>query len=88
MHLSTHVSSFLWLFDVIDGMQAVSGENPGNQTDDISALGADTENWQALSQREEDDVDMLMTKFDFAISNAQAFTEELTNQLSMLDGVS
>ncbi|ELT89930.1 hypothetical protein CAPTEDRAFT_229168 [Capitella teleta] len=69
-----------------DPNQVPGGESTSGQVDDITALGADTENWQALSTKEEEDMDVLMTKCDYAISNAEAFTEELTNQLSMLDG--
>lgn len=77
----------MFLIDAADSPQVVDPDH-SVQPDDIGGLGADTENWQALTQKEEEDVETLMTKCEFAISNAEAFTEELTNQLSMLDGVS
>lgn len=41
--------------------------------------------YQALSAKEESDLETLMIKYEFAISNAEAFTEQLNRELSNLD---
>ncbi|XP_035825446.1 exocyst complex component 1 isoform X2 [Aplysia californica] len=51
--------------------------------DDISMEGED---YQALSGKEEADLELLMSECQVAISNAEAFTEQLSKQLSVLDG--
>ena len=43
--------------------------------------------WHALSEREEADIEMLMSECDYAISNAEAFSDQLSKDLSVLDGV-
>ena len=52
--------------------------------DDISIEGED---YQALSTKEESDLELLMSECQVAISNAEVFTEQLSKQLSVLDGV-
>ena len=54
------------------------------QAEDIPALDMD---YHALSSKEESDVESLMSQCEFAISNAEAFSEQLSNDLSVLDGV-
>lgn len=54
-------------------------------TDDIAMVDED---YQALSSKEESDLDLLMSECQMAISNAEAFAEQLSKQLSVLDGVS
>lgn len=54
-------------------------------TDDIAMVDED---YQALSSKEEADLELLMSECQMAISNAEAFSEQLSKQLSMLDGVS
>ena len=51
------------------------------------ALAVDTD-YQALSNREETDLESLMSQCETAISNAEAFAEQLQSELSVLDGVS
>uniref|UniRef100_A0A0B6ZCF6 Exocyst complex component Sec3 PIP2-binding N-terminal domain-containing protein n=1 Tax=Arion vulgaris TaxID=1028688 RepID=A0A0B6ZCF6_9EUPU len=51
--------------------------------DDISIEGED---YQALSSKEEADLELLMSECQVAISNAEVFTEQLSKQLSVLDG--
>ncbi|RUS86833.1 hypothetical protein EGW08_005429 [Elysia chlorotica] len=51
--------------------------------DDISIEGED---YQALSAKEESDLELLMSECQVAISNAEVFTEQLSKQLSVLDG--
>ncbi|CAL1546243.1 unnamed protein product [Lymnaea stagnalis] len=51
--------------------------------DDISMEGED---YQALSAKEESDLELLMSECQVAISNAEVFTEQLSKQLSVLDG--
>lgn len=45
------------------------------------------EDYQALSKRETEDLEILMSDCQAAISNAEAFVEQLSKQLSVLDGV-
>lgn len=45
------------------------------------------EDYQALSGREEADLERMMAECEFAIGNAEAFIERLANDLSVLDGV-
>lgn len=44
------------------------------------------EDYQALSSKEESDLDLLMSECQMAISNAEVFAEKLSKQLSVLDG--
>ncbi|XP_030836970.1 exocyst complex component 1 isoform X4 [Strongylocentrotus purpuratus] len=44
------------------------------------------EDYQALSGREEADLERMMAECEFAIGNAEAFIERLANDLSVLDG--
>ncbi|CAI9726036.1 exocyst complex component 1-like isoform X1 [Octopus vulgaris] len=52
-------------------------------SDDIAMVDED---YQALSSKEEADLELLMSECQMAISNAEAFSEQLSKQLSMLDG--
>lgn len=45
----------------------------------------ETEDYEALTGREEADLERLMTQCEFAICNAEAFTEQLARELSVLD---
>ncbi|KAH9489273.1 Exocyst complex component 1 [Bulinus truncatus] len=51
--------------------------------DDISM---EAEDYQAISAKEESDLELLMSECQVAISNAEVFTEQLSKQLSVLDG--
>ena len=48
----------------------------------------ETEDYHALTEREQHDLEKLMSECGFAISNAEAFMEMLAKDLSVLDGVS
>lgn len=48
---------------------------------------AEIEDYEALSAREESDLVKLMAQTQCAISNAEMFTEQLSRDLSVLDGV-
>ena len=52
------------------------------------ALTAMDEDYQALTSKEESDLEALMSDTQAAISNAENFAEHLSKQLSVLDGVS
>ncbi len=52
-----------------------------------AALGAESD-YQALTPKEETDLESLMSQCEFAISNAESFAEQLAGDLSVLDGVS
>ena len=73
---------------VSDSSQTTDADRSVQQAEEIAGLGADTEDWQALSPKEEDDVEALMAQCEFAISNAEAFSDQLSKDLSVLDGVS
>lgn len=45
------------------------------------------EDYQALSTKEEADLERMMNECEYAIGNAEAFVERLANDLSVLDGV-
>ena len=45
------------------------------------------EDYQELTQREENDLEYMISQTDNAISNIEAFTEQLSKDLSILDGV-
>nr|XP_022323453.1 exocyst complex component 1-like isoform X2 [Crassostrea virginica] len=53
------------------------------QEDDIVTMEDD---YQALTPKEENDLDQLMSECKIAISNAELFAEQLSKQLSVLDG--
>jgi len=56
------------------------------QSEDMGGMSADSD-WHALSQKEEVDLDTIMSQCDFAISNAEKFADQLSRDLSVLDGV-
>ncbi|KAH6923801.1 hypothetical protein HPB50_007267 [Hyalomma asiaticum] len=45
----------------------------------------DADDYQALTAREEADLECLMAKYEFAIHNAEEFTEQLARELAALD---
>jgi len=47
----------------------------------------EAEDYLALTDREEQDLEKLMSQCEFGISNAEAFMENLAKDLSILDGV-
>lgn len=47
-----------------------------------------TEDFQPISEKEEQDLELLMEECGFAAKDAKAFTDMLENQLMALDGVS
>jgi len=50
--------------------------------------GIGDDDYQALSEREEKDLERLLAQSEDALSNAEKFMEQLTRDLSILDGVS
>lgn len=46
------------------------------------------EEYQALTEKEESDLETMMTELGFNPNNAEEFVEKLTNELTVLDGVS
>lgn len=61
-----------------------SGESQSVAGGDEDAL----DDYQELSTREEQDIEGMMEMCEFAISNAEAFAEQLSRELQVLDGVS
>lgn len=67
------------------GLESVpSGESQSVAGGDEDAL----DEYQELSAREEQDIESMMETCEYAISNADAFTEQLSRELQVLDGVS
>lgn len=58
----------------------------GHTTQEGSATAGELENYQELTGKEESDLESLMANCDAAISNAENFAEQLSKQLSVLDG--
>lgn len=61
-----------------------SGESQSVAGGDEDAL----DDYQELSTREEQDIESMMEMCEYAISNAEAFAEQLSRELQVLDGVS
>jgi len=59
----------------------------GQASSEGVAVAPELEDYQALSNREEEDLEALMSECSSAISNAETFAEQLSKQLSILDGV-
>ncbi len=49
--------------------------------------GIGEEDYQALTDREEKDLERLLSQSNNALSNAEKFMEQLAKDLSLLDGV-
>ena len=64
--------------------ESLEGDHTGQEK---TVLGASDSDWHALSEREEADIELLMSECEYAISNAEAFAEQLSKDLSVLDGV-
>lgn len=56
--------------------------------DNVDAALEDDGDYRALSEKEQMDLERLMEQCDSAVSNAEAFAEQLSRDLSVLDGVS
>ena len=67
--------------DVVDPREL---NQKSQSVDDLSMAGED---YQALSTKEESDLELLMSECQVAMSNAELFAEQLSKQLSVLDGV-
>lgn len=67
------------------GLESVpSGESQSVAGGDEDAL----DDYQELSTREEQDIESMMEMCEYAVSNAEAFAEQLSRELQVLDGVS
>ncbi|KAL4230853.1 Exocyst complex component 1 [Mactra antiquata] len=60
--------------------------NQGQNVQEGVAIVTELEDYQALSGKEETDLETLMSECNAAISNAESFAEQLSKQLSVLDG--
>lgn len=62
---------------------------PSGESQSVAGGDEDTlDDYQELSTREEQDIESMMEMCEFAISNAEAFAEQLSRELQVLDGVS
>ena len=66
-------------------LKAEANAAKGGQGEELS-VGPESD-WHALSQREEADLELLMAGCETAVSNAEAFAEQLSKDLNFLDGV-
>lgn len=65
----------------------VRPSDQGQITQDGEDISVIDEDYQALSTKEESDLDLLMSECQAAIHNAESFADQLSKQLSVLDGV-
>ena len=72
------------MITVIEVSRPTGSVQTTQQEDDIVTMEDD---YQALTPKEENDLDQLMSECKIAISNAELFAEQLSKQLSVLDGV-
>ena len=49
--------------------------------------GINDDDYQALTEKEENDLEYLLAQTDNALSDAEKFMEQLAKDLSLLDGV-
>lgn len=62
---------------------------PNGESQSVAGGDEDTlDDYQELSTREEQDIESMMEMCEFAVSNAEAFAEQLSRELQVLDGVS
>ena len=54
----------------------------------MSELSVEADSYQALTSQEEQDLLRMMSEHETAVSNAEAFADQLNRELSGLDGVS
>ena len=59
----------------------------GEKAKSVDELSMSDQDYQELTPKEESDLELLMSECNVAISNAETFTEQLSKQLSVLDGV-
>lgn len=60
---------------------------PSGESQSVAGGDEDTlDEYQELSTREEQDIDSMMEMCEYAISNAEAFAEQLSRELQVLDG--
>ncbi|XP_042208281.1 exocyst complex component 1-like [Homarus americanus] len=65
---------------------AESGDVTTSALDNVDAALEDDGDYRALSEKEQMDLERLMEQCDSAVSNAEAFAEQLSRDLSVLDG--
>lgn len=65
---------------------AESGDVTTSALDPVDAVFEDDGDYRALSEKEQVDLERLMEQCDSAVSNAEAFAEQLSRDLSVLDG--
>lgn len=83
--ICAHVLHVPFPFLFWHGTESVpSGESQSVAGGDEDAL----DDYQELSTREEQDIESMMEMCEYAISNAEAFAEQLSRELQVLDGVS
>ena len=68
-------------------LEILKPSSHGTSNQEEGGLPAMDEDYQALTSKEETDLEMLMSDTATAISDAENFAEYLSKQLSILDGV-
>ncbi|XKL61796.1 hypothetical protein PGB90_001629 [Kerria lacca] len=75
-----------WLMSYSNNVPiSLKSENDVNNVGDNVVI-VEPEEYQALSEKEETDLEKMMLDLGFISNNAEKFIEKLTNQLSILDG--
>ena len=68
-------------------LEIIKPSSQGSSNQEDGGLQAMDEDYQALTSKEETDLEMLMSDTATAVSDAENFAEYLSKQLSILDGV-
>jgi hypothetical protein len=66
--------------------ELASSDRSLQQVEEDIAVSVD-QDYQALTSKEEADLESLMSQCENAISNTEAFADQLASELSVLDGV-
>ncbi|XP_068717955.1 exocyst complex component 1-like isoform X1 [Montipora capricornis] len=81
-HLTQRKPTLLHVRGIDDGFHGGESIRAQQHTDE----GSEGEDYQELTQREENDLEYMISQTENAISNIEAFTEQLSKDLSVLDG--
>ncbi|XP_029188068.2 exocyst complex component 1-like isoform X2 [Acropora millepora] len=81
-HLTQRKPTLLHVSGINDGIHS----NESIRAQQHSDEGSEAEDYQELTQREENDLEYMISQTENAISHIETFTEQLSKDLSVLDG--
>ncbi|XP_015771492.1 PREDICTED: exocyst complex component 1-like [Acropora digitifera] len=81
-HLTQRKPTLLHVSGINDGIHS----NESIRAQQHSDEGSEAEDYQELTQREENDLEHMISQTENAISHIETFTEQLSKDLSVLDG--